>query len=179
MSLKNLRSCRRILVVGCGGAGKSTLARRLGPLLGLPLVHLDTEYWQPGWVMTPKDDWLRRLDELLTEPEWIMDGNYGSSFARRLVRADAVIYLDFSRLLCVTRALRRAWEGRGRTRPDMAPGCNEKIDLEFLHWIWTWSEHSRPQIEEPIAAAPPGVVRVVVRDPGELEQQLGELEATA
>ena len=51
----------RILILGCGGAGKSTLAGQLGEILDLPVIHLDQEYWQPGWVPTPDDEWLRRV----------------------------------------------------------------------------------------------------------------------
>ena len=48
---------RRVLVIGCGGAGKSTFARELGARTGLPVVHLDRLYWKPGWVPTPPGEW--------------------------------------------------------------------------------------------------------------------------
>ncbi len=70
---------RRILLVGPGGAGKSTLARRLSERLGLSLVHLDALYWRPGWVEPPKDVWRRMVEELLRDEAWVMDGNFGGA----------------------------------------------------------------------------------------------------
>ena len=76
--MNELRRSRRILVVGRCGAGKSTLARDLGVATGLPVIHLDQHYWTPGWVPLPDDEWDEKHDELLTRPEWIVDGSYGS-----------------------------------------------------------------------------------------------------
>src|SRR3989454_12597016 len=48
---------KRVLVIGTGGSGKSTVARRLAQRTGLPLIHLDAHYWRPGWQPTPPDEW--------------------------------------------------------------------------------------------------------------------------
>lgn len=77
---------RRVLVIGCGGAGKSTLARQLGEATGLPVIHLDAHYWRPGWVETPKETWRAAVDELIAADAWIMDGNYsGTHPSQRIV----------------------------------------------------------------------------------------------
>jgi adenylate kinase family enzyme len=55
---------KKVLVIGSGGAGKSTFAKRLAAKTGLPLLHLDALFWHPGWVETPKDEWLRRIEHL-------------------------------------------------------------------------------------------------------------------
>ncbi|MDL2203738.1 hypothetical protein QQF51_13830 [Brucella intermedia] len=47
---------KRIMIIGGAGSGKSSLARALGDITGLPVVHIDTLYWQPGWVMQPRDE---------------------------------------------------------------------------------------------------------------------------
>ena len=70
---------KRVLVIGSGGAGKSTFATRLGARLGLPVIHLDRVYWQPGWVETPKDEWLRKVEEMCAADAWVMDGNYSGT----------------------------------------------------------------------------------------------------
>src|SRR4051812_22129729 len=70
---------RRVLVIGSGGAGKSTFARSLAERLGLPLIHLDALYWRPGWVETPKEEWAREVRRLLSADRWVMDGNYGGT----------------------------------------------------------------------------------------------------
>lgn len=39
---------QRIAIIGCCGAGKSTLAKRLGAILSIPVMQMDSFYWQPG-----------------------------------------------------------------------------------------------------------------------------------
>ena len=81
---------RRVLVIGPGGAGKSTFAARLAQRTGLPLIHLDQHYWRAGWVEPSNDEWLAKVDELVASERWIMDGNFGGTMERRLaaLRAD-------------------------------------------------------------------------------------------
>lgn len=146
---------RRIALIGPGGAGKSTLARVLGERLGLPVFHLDGLYWKPGWVAPPRAEWLRLHAHVVGGEGWIIDGNYGGSMDVRLAAADTVVYLDLPRGVCVWRALRRAVLGRGRSRPDMAPGCPERVDLKFLWWIWTYSARRRPALMQKLSALPP------------------------
>ncbi len=107
----------RILVIGPCGAGKSTLARKLGGKLGLPVFHMDQLNWQPGWIERGKVELRKQLDGVLIQPRWIIDGNYGGTLPPRLERADTVVYLDFPIRLCLTRLLRRIWTWRGRSRP--------------------------------------------------------------
>lgn len=138
---------RRILIVGAGGAGKSTLARRVGERLGLPVIHLDAHYWRAGWVETPADEWAAVVDRLIAGEAWVMDGNYGGTLERRLARADTVVFLDTPRLVSLWRVLRRALRYRGRTRPDLAPGCPEQLpNWEFVSWIWTYPRRRRGAI---------------------------------
>ena len=123
---------QRVLVIGSPGAGKSTLAQELARRTGLPLVHLDQEYWQPGWVEMDELQWRSKVERLVAGPSWIIDGNYGGSLGVRLARADTVIDLEFPAWRCVGRILRRVVRSHGRVRSDMAPGCPEQLDWEFL-----------------------------------------------
>jgi adenylate kinase family enzyme len=141
---------QRVLIIGNSGAGKSTLALRLGELTGLPVVHLDAHFWQPGWVQTERSVWRRRVAELIAGPRWIIEGNYGSSLDIRLPRADTVIWLDFSTPICFWRAIKRVVTNFGNVRPDLAPGCPEEFDWEFLKWVWHFRKNERPQIVERI-----------------------------
>lgn len=152
----------RVMLVGGGGAGKTVMAQALAARLDLPVVHLDREYWLPGWVEPDRDRWNARVAALANAPRWVMDGNYGSSLASRLERADVVVLLDLPRRVVIPRVLRRAWRYRRSTRPDMAPGCPEKIDLAFLRWIWNFRRRSLPRIIAALAATPhpPPVIRL-------------------
>jgi adenylate kinase family enzyme len=134
----------RVLVVGCAGAGKSTFARRLAGISGLPVIHLDRHYWQPGWVETDKVQWASRVETLIAQPAWIMDGNYGGTLAARLSRADTVIHLDMPRALCLWRVLKRTTLKHGRTRDDMTEDCPERFDWPFLQYVWRYRRDHRP-----------------------------------
>ena len=139
---------RRVLIVGNSGGGKSTLARRLGEKLGLPVVHLDVLYWKPGWVESDDAPFRADVTRALRGPAWICDGNFSSNWDIRMPLADTIVWIAQPRLVCLARAIWRvvAYGGR-RTRPDMAAGCDEKFDLEFYRYIWTYDAEVRPRLE--------------------------------
>ena len=133
----------RILIIGCGGAGKSTLARQLGEKLNLPVVHLDKLFWKPGWVESSKEEIDAKILEEMQKPQWIMDGNYNRTLPRRVKYYDTIIYLDFSRMACLTGVLKRVLTTYGTVRPDMGAGCPERIDFAFLGWVWNYNKNKR------------------------------------
>ena len=134
---------KKVIVIGSGGAGKSTFSRRLGEVTGLPVIHLDAHFWRPNWDPTPKDEWKARVEELVKGDSWIIDGNFGSTRELRMRAADTIIMLDFPRHVCLYRAIKRAIIYYGKKRPDMGEGCSERIDLEFLQWIWNYPKQGR------------------------------------
>jgi adenylate kinase family enzyme len=137
---------RRVMVVGCPGAGKSTFARRLGGQLGLPVIHLDFHYWRPGWKLPELAAWRENVAALVAPPEWVIDGNYSNTFDLRMPRADSLVWLDYPRAVCMRRVLKRIIKSYGHTRPDLPPGCPEKFDLEFLRYVWDFPRAHRPRI---------------------------------
>jgi len=139
---------KRVLVIGCCGAGKSTFSRKLNALTGLPLIHLDQEYWNANWVETKKEIWEPKVKELVKRDTWIIDGNYGSTLDPRLERADTIFYLDFSTAKCLWRVTKRVWKYHGTERPDMPLGCKERFDLEFFHFVATYNFINRKGIYE-------------------------------
>ena len=154
---------QRILVIGSGGAGKSTLAVTLAGRLGLPLIHLDRHYWHAGWRPTPSGEWERIVAALAAEPRWVMDGNYGGTLDLRLQRCDTVVFLDLPRVVCLARVLRRWFRHRGRTRPELTPGCEERLNREFLAWIWNYPARTRPRIVERLQRLRPDQRLIMLR----------------
>lgn len=142
---------RRVLIIGNSGGGKSTLARRLGEKLGLPVIHLDVLFWKPGWVESDRDDYRTRVMAALQAPAWICDGQFTSTFHLRMPMSDTIVWIDQPRALCLFRAIWRAVTYRHGGRPDMAEGCREKIDLDFYRYIWTFDRKVRPEIETALA----------------------------
>ena len=133
----------RIIIIGCGGAGKSTLARKLGEVLDLPVVHLDKLFWKPNWVEKSNEEFDALLAQELAKDRWIMDGNFNRTLPERIKRCDTIIYLDFSRFACLMGVLKRIITTYGKVRPDMGEGCPERIDLDFLKWVWNFNKNKR------------------------------------
>ena len=166
---------KRILIIGSGGAGKSTLSVQLGNKLGLPVVHLDREFWRPGWVVPTKEEWLSTISRVVQGDKWILDGNFDSSLYLRLPVADTLIFLDFSRALCLWRIINRRLRYWNTNRPDMAQGCNEQIDWQFLKWIWKFPDDSAPGIKLLIEKHGADKKIIVLKKPSEVTRFLQSL----
>ncbi|MFK0088690.1 AAA family ATPase [Pseudomonas sp. NPDC090755] len=156
---------QRIVILGNSGSGKSTLARLLGEHLGVPVVHLDALFWQPGWVEPDNESFRARVREAVSADSWICEGNYARrTFDLRLPRADLVIWLDTGRLTCLTRVIVRNLVNR--PRPDLPADCPEKLDREFLtflSYVWHFDRTSRPSLEAARLAIAPQVPVVHLR----------------
>lgn len=139
---------KKVLVIGSSGAGKSTFARRLGEISEIEVIHLDKLHWRSGWVEPAKDEWRKTVEDNLKKESWIMDGNYSGTLALRLEKCDTIIFLDFPRTVCSWRVIKRFFLYRKEIRPDMAEGCAEKFDWEFVKWTWNYPNRSKPRVEE-------------------------------
>ena len=166
----------RILIIGCGGAGKSTLARQLGEKTGLPVVHLDQHFWHPGWVESTKDEIDAKIMEELGKPRWIMDGNYNRTLPMRLQKCDTVIYLDFSRFACLMGVAKRVLTTYGTVRPDMAEGCPERFDLDFIKWVWNFNKTKRERYYRLLNEAE-GIEKIVLKNRRMVKRFLRSLDA--
>ena len=172
-----MQKMRRILVIGSGGAGKSTVALELGKRLALPVIHLDALYWRPGWLESPTHEWQQIVEGLLTEDRWIIDGNYGGTLDLRLSAADTVVFLDLPRWLCLWRVIKRRLRFHGQSRPDMAAGCPERLTGEFLRWIWFYPKRRREGILERLRHVAQEKEVVVLHSPREVRYFLEGLSA--
>ncbi|MBM6595726.1 P-loop NTPase family protein [Microvirga pudoricolor] len=158
----------RVLVIGSPGAGKSTLARRIGDALGLPVTHLDREYWRPGWVEPAKAAWAERVNRLAEGNAWVIEGNYTSTLQIRIARATTVIWLDIARWRCMLRVVRRLVLNWGRVRPDMAAGCPERLSLDFLRFVWTFESRNRSRTQRVMERLRPDQQGMILRTPREV-----------
>ena len=136
----------RALVIGCSGSGKTTLARALSERTGLPVIGLDENYFSPDWKEPTTEVWRDRVAQLAAREKWIMDGNFSGTFDLRLPRADTIIFVDMPTWLCVWRVLKRTVRYYGKVRPGSAPGCRERFDAHFLHYVLNYNITRRPGI---------------------------------
>ena len=153
----------RIMIIGCGGAGKSTLARQLGEKLNLPVVPLDKLFWHSGWVESTREEIDEKILLELQKERWIIDGNYMRTMPMRMARCDTIIFLDFSRVACVCGILKRYLTNIGKVRPDMPEGCVERIDWEFFVWVWNFNKTKREKIYRILNEAE-GVETIVLKN---------------
>jgi len=167
---------QRVLVIGSGGSGKSTVAAKLGELLNLEVNHLDKYFWSPGWVEPPRDEWIKTVTELTDRDSWIMDGNYSGTLELRLQKADTIVFLDLPRVLCMWRIVKRFFVYRRGTRPDMAEGCRENLNLEFVEWVWNYPRRSRPKVVRLLQANADGKQIFWLRSRSDVKKFLSRLE---
>ena len=127
----------RIIIFGFSGGGKSTLARKMGEILGIEPTHFDRLHWLPNWVESTREYKREMIKPVLERDKWIIEGNYCQIYwQERLERADTVIFIDVNRFTCLWQAWKRSRVYKGKTRPDMGEGCTEKFDLEFAKWVF-------------------------------------------
>jgi len=129
---------KKIIVIGSGGAGKSTLSQKLGKILKLQVHYLDAYFWLPGWIERDKTEFISIVKRLINENEWILDGNFKNTMKMRMQACDTIIFLDYNRLTCFKGAAFRLFRDRGKSRTSMTDGCNEKFDWEYYKWIWNY-----------------------------------------
>jgi adenylate kinase family enzyme len=146
---------KRVVILGRGASGKSTLARHLGNNTGLPVVELDKIFWQAGLIATPREEWVLVQEKIVAEDRWIIEGDLGpyDAVEVRLQAADTIILLDFSLLLCALRAIRRS-----RERSD------------FWFWLIAYRYQSLPILREAIFKYAQKTSFHVLRDPAAMDR---------
>lgn len=147
----------RVVVLGRGGAGKSTVALDLSLVTGSPIIELDQHFWSEDLSPLPAEAWTGVQERLAAADRWIMDGDLGpyDAPADRLRRADTVVILDLSLARCAWRA---AWRSRERA--------------DFWWWVITWRWCSRRRLLDAVAAHAPEAEMHLIRTPAQVRRFL-------
>lgn len=129
---------KRILVIGCPGGGKTTFARALGELLGIPVHHLDKYFWKENWTPTPQNEFRQIQNRLMKDECWILEGNFKKSIDNRIAAADTIIVFDFPKIINLWRTLKRFVQYFGAVRPEMGGVNKETLKWKHLKYIITY-----------------------------------------
>lgn len=160
----------RAVVIGCPGAGKSTFARGLRDTTGLPLYYLDMLWHRPDRTNISREEFDRRLGEILQKERWIIDGNYSRTLPPRLAACDTVFLLDIPPETCLAGAAARI----GKQREDL-PWVEPELDEEFRQWIIDFPKDQLPEIYRMLEGLRAGQTLVVLRSREEAEAYLQRL----
>lgn len=144
---------KRVSVIGCPGAGKTTFSRELARITGLPLTHLDFIYHDQTYsYQSDKDIWRARVSSETKKKQWIIDGNYKSTFDIRLPKSDTIIFLDYPTYISIWRALKRRIHFHKKVRKDMPPTWQERLGWDFFVFILKFNYSVAPRMRKTLAS---------------------------
>lgn len=129
---------KKVIVIGCSGAGKSTFARKLAEITNLPLHYLDMLYWNADATHCTREVFVQRQKRIIEDAEWILDGNFRNTLELRVKHAQCIFFFDLPAAVCKKGVLQRS------NRPDMP--CNLPVDDELLASIQEFNTGCRPTI---------------------------------
>jgi|SRR6516162_96232 adenylate kinase family enzyme len=155
---------KRVVILGRGASGKSTLARRLGNITGLPVIELDKIFWQEGLAAIPRERWILIQEKIVAEDRWIMDGDLGhyDAVEVRLQAADTIVLLDFSLLRCAFRAIRRS---------------SERSDFWF--WLIAYRSQSLPILRKAVSTYAQNAALHVFRNPRVMDRFVADISISS
>jgi adenylate kinase family enzyme len=169
----------RIAIIGSPAAGKSTLARDLGRILHINVIHLDRVFWGPGWKEMPREARIEILQKIVREKKWIIEGTYLGASEPRLKASDTIIFLDTSALLCFRRILKR-YMGEGRCHHDIPEGCHDKLSLFRILKVLVFPLKGKKALEQKLLLYESESRHIIrLRSTKEVEDFLAQLEPQA
>ncbi len=175
MQALDSHAVNRIAIIGCGGSGKSHLARALGVARAIPVIHLDTLYYDHQWNPLATDRFAELQHQLAAQPQWVIEGNYASTLAIRLAAADTVVFLDLPAWVCLWGILQRRLEhGRGQHHTI---GVYDRITWSFIRYVLSYRRSMRPRVQRLLAEHARHADLVVLRSRRAVRRYLGAVRA--
>ncbi len=162
-----LESPKRVAILGCGGSGKTYVSGLISRRLGVPVTHLDALYYDADWQPAIPEEFLDRQRAVLTEPAWVIEGNYASSMSERVASADLIVLLDVRALRCYSNILRRT--RRFRSGQHRESGVFNRFDLGFARYIWSYRRRSLPKARNIINSMRCASRTVTLKSPRDVE----------
>lgn len=162
---------KRIIVIGCPGAGKSTFSQNLSSILKIPVYHLDLLWHREDKTTISRDDFDDILGKILCKSSYIVDGNYQRTLEMRLKASDTVFLLDYTTEICLSGANERV----GKERADL-PWIEEKVSEDFKQKILDFSNDKLPKIYDLLAKYRDNKNIIIFKNRDEANEYLKELK---
>lgn len=141
---------KRIVIIGNGGSGKSTLGEKLSKILNIEVTHLDKITFKPGWIRVEESEFRKTLDEIISEENWIVEGwSYHSTLKKRLEASTVIIYLKFNIFFCYRNALLRHIKYSFRQNPYDPPNSPIlKKTNKMVKAMWKVYKVYEPELQQ-------------------------------
>jgi adenylate kinase family enzyme len=163
---------KRVAVFGNAGGGKSTLAKRLAEVTGLPLYTVDKIKFTTGGAAVAEDEYLKVHAALLRQDTWIIDG-YGSvaSAWERFARADTLVYVDLPLATHAWWVTKRLIQGLFVGPPESWPEGSPTWSSTMSSYSVLWPCHRRltPKYRQLVADAPASTRVHHLKSPAEMK----------
>lgn len=134
---------KQIIIIGCPGSGKTYFAKHLSEILQIELFHMDNIYWKKDKTHISRGELISAVDRIISQSEWILDGNYISTIEQRIKAADTIFFFDYETKDCLEGVKSRI----GIKRDDI-PWIETKLDPDFQKWIMDFRKDTLPEIEK-------------------------------
>lgn len=167
---------RRIAVIGCGGSGKSYVARRLGALLAAPVTHLDAVFYDGAHTTMAPREFAAAQHALVVGPAWVIDGNYNATLQIRLTACDTAVFLDLPTRQCLWGVFSR-WARHPARHQD--GGTRNRLTWNFVRYVATYRRTMRPKALAQIGRHAAGAEVVVLTDRRAVRRWLDQVAARA
>ena len=162
---------KKVIVIGCPGSGKTTFSEKLQQCTGLPLYYLDAIWHKPDRTHISREDYDKRLAEILTEDTWIIDGNYSRTVEVRMQVCDTIFLFDLPIETCIQGATERL----GKSRYDV-PWIDAELDPKLKQAIEDFPDKVLPNIYELIDRYSANKQVIVFKSRAEADEYLKSLE---
>ena len=137
----------RISIIGGAGTGKTTLSNLLSEKYNIPVTHIDGIHHLKNWQVRDKAERDKIILDIVEKEKWIIDGTYKDTIKQRLEKSDLIIWLDYSTFAQVKGILKRFLKNPGKEKREI-PGCNERLNLEFLKYVIDYRKKKRHYVVE-------------------------------
>jgi len=167
----NTDAMKRVCVIGCGGAGKTTFSNILSRHTKLPLIHLDTLYWLPNWEEPNINAFKQIIEKTINKKSWILDGNFHNTMNKRFEKSDVIFWLDYSTWRCLFGVVHRLIKENGNaSRPDLPNCCPERFDWGFIKYVYNFRRATRPIILQKLEQHAKQAKIIIFKNPKELQR---------